>query len=242
MRIIVASPSKTGNVWAKFLLAKVYRLKVLEDVPRIPIHFLKEFVENGRFKDNAIFHQHFRPTEPFFDLVRELDAHLVTTIRHPYDVFVSLYFYIQQFPQLFAPGTQFYPLVGKPIDDEEVFDYLKRGEKGFGRQVNLAVAWVDSGRSIQVRYEDLVADTDAALKQVTDRIAPVSLRRIQRAVQLNRAAKMRKKSNTLTRHIRKATSGDWRNHLTPAHLEAINSVHGSQIERLGYSLHQDPAA
>jgi hypothetical protein len=164
----------------------------------------------------------------------------VTTIRHPYDVFVSLYFYIQRLPHLFQPGTHFFSLIGKAIDDPETIDYLKRGEDGFGMQIALALDWVQSGRSIVVRYEEMMADTPHALRGITDRIRPVSDEKIRRAVKANQASTLRRKSRTLNSHIRSGTSGDWRNHLTAVHLDAINSAHGPQIERLGYRVHDDP--
>ena len=242
MRIIIASPSKTGNIWVKFLLADIYGLKILDEVPGIPTESLKEIVDQGSFVESSIFHQHFRPTRSFFDIMDRLEAHIVTTIRHPYDVFVSLYFYIQRLSHLFPPGTHFYPLVGKPIDDPEIIRYLERGDDGFGMQVALALAWVESRRSILVRYEDLVADTRKTIREITRSIAPVSERAMRRAVEANRADRMRRKGDNLVYHVRKGTSGDWRNHLTTAHLEAINSIHGTQIARLGYDLHDGPTS
>lgn len=242
MRIIVASPAKTGNVWVKLLLAEIYRLKVINDVPRIPLRFLRAFINDGLFEEDSILHQHFRPEPGFFELVGKLDTQLVTTIRHPYDVFVSLYFYVQRLAHKFHEGAPLYPIIGKDLADDAVFQYLEADEDGFGFQVTLALDWVDSGRSIIVRYEDLMADPDQAVKAVTDRIKQVPDRIIRTAIKNNQADRLKKRSLTLSKHIRTGTTGDWRNHLTRQHLEVINTAHGSRIERLGYTLHTDPAA
>ena len=241
MRIIVASPAKTGNIWVKLMLAEIYQLKVINEVPRIPLRFLRAFINEGRFEENAIFHQHFRPTEAFFELIDPIDARLVTTIRHPYDVFVSLYFYVQRLSHLFHEGAPLYPLIGRALDDPAVFEYLEKDEDGFGFQVRLALDWVDCGRSIIVTYEDLLADTYQAVWGMTEQIQPVPARVIRQAVKNNQADRLRKKSLTLNKHIRAGTTGDWRNHLTRQHLELINKTHGPLIQRLGYGLHEDPA-
>lgn len=240
MRIIVASPAKTGNVWIKLLLAQIYNLKVLSQPPKIPVNFLNAFVEAGHFEEDSIFHQHFRPTEAFFAIVEQIDATVVTTIRHPYDVFVSLYYYVQRLPDKFHPQTKLYPLIGKDLDDPAVFNYLEQGEDGFGLEVSIALEWLESHRTNLIRYEDMIADIHKVLTGVTDAIQPVPMDKIEQAVRNNRAEALRKKSRKLNEHIRSATTGDWRNHLTPAHLNAINSAHGTAIERLGYKLHEAP--
>lgn len=241
MRIIVASPAKTGNVWVKLMLAEIYQLMAINEVPRIPLRFLRAFIDEGLFEENSIFHQHFRPTKPFFELMKRVDARLVTTVRHPYDVFVSLYFYVQRLSHLFHEGAPLYPLIGKELGDPAVFEYLEKDEDGFGFQVRLALEWVDCGQSIIVTYEDLMADTYQAMKGVTDRIEPVPEEVVRQAVENNQADRLKKKSLTLNKHIRTGTTGDWRNHLTRAHLEVINASQGALIQRLGYGLHEDPA-
>ncbi len=234
MRIIVASPAKTGNVWIKNLLAKTYDLTILRKVPAITPAALAEHIEKGLFPANSIFHQHFRPVKRFFELADSVGAHLVTTIRHPYDVFISQYYYVQNFSELFVPGSQLHFMIGKPIDHPEIIAYLQRTDRGFGDRILQAVNWLESGRSIVTRYEDLVADTPLELERISAQIKPVHAKKIGKAVDASRADKMRRKNRTLATHIRKGTSGDWRNHLTAAHLEAINSAHGQLIERLGY--------
>lgn len=47
MRIIVAGPPKTGNIWVKHILAEVYGLKNLTPHPRADAGQLKRFVDQG---------------------------------------------------------------------------------------------------------------------------------------------------------------------------------------------------
>ena len=97
MRILIAGPPKTGNVWLKCLLGSIYDLELLKkpEVPLRPdLNLFKEWVEQGGFRDGTIFHQHYRYSDEFCRAVEAVPAHLVTIIRNPYDAFVSGYFTI----------------------------------------------------------------------------------------------------------------------------------------------------
>jgi hypothetical protein len=236
MRIVIASPPKTGNVWVKTLLSKIYGLKVLEDEPRgTPEAFLKK-VERGWFEQNSIFHQHFRPTEDFVDLAKELNCILITTLRNPYDAFVSFYFHIQNNSRQFAEPHPNAKILGKPIDHPDVIRFAGTRKGGFGAQLVWARRWVACECSHIIRYEDLHSDPLAALRKVTDAIQPMTDAEIQHAIDESSAEKMRGLSRSLRRHVRKATVGDWRNHLNNDHLTAFRENYPGIIRKLGYTL------
>lgn len=237
MRLIVAGPAKTGNVWLKSLLADVYDLGLLRDVPGIPLDELRRFLDAGRFPDGTIFHQHFRPCEGLFRVVDEHEIRLITALRHPYDIFVSLFYYVQSFSHLFTPGAQLHVLVGKPIDHPAVLEFLARSEGGFGLQISLAQRWLQNAEhTVLTRYEALADDAPAELARITRELSPVSSSKLRNAVERCRADRMRRRSPTLSRHIRNGAAGDWRNHLSDRHLEVLNLHYGSQIQALGYPL------
>ena len=98
MRIVVASPPKSGNHWIKCLLAEIYDLAVIEGErkERITAESLPAWVAQGNFPDSSIIHIHNRCTTPLCDAIDAVPAHLVTIVRDPYDVFVSLYHWTQQ--------------------------------------------------------------------------------------------------------------------------------------------------
>jgi hypothetical protein len=240
MRIILAGPPKTGNVWVENILARVYGLHPQVPVP--PYHFwgardvvdLQRLVDDGGFADGAIFHQHYWPTEAFLALAAEIPCHLVSVVRHPYDTFVSLYFYIQNFTDAFrAVGASDVQIIGKPIDHPDVLDFLATGFRIHLLQAN---AWVQSGRSRVVRYEELHRDPVTAIRRLADGIQPVPGDRITDALVASDASRMRQQSVWLARHIRQGAVGDWRNHLSAPHLEIFRTVLADLVVALGYAV------
>jgi hypothetical protein len=95
---------------------------------------------------------------------------------------------------------------------------------------------MECGRSLIVRYEDLKADPVAALTRLTGELGAVEATQIEAAVEKCSADQMRQKSAGMAKHVRTATTGDWQNHLTEAHLTIFRERYGELIERLGYAV------
>ncbi len=241
MRIILAGPPKTGNVWVENILATVYELKTIENPPsydfweKRDVNLLREFVQRGQFADNSIFHQHYWPTDQFLLLAATIPCHLITVIRDPYDTFVSLYHYIQNFADSFRavndPGVM---VIGKPISHPSVLEFLRSSYKVHLQQAN---SWVQDGRSVVVRYEDLHHDAVATVRRVTQRLLSVSDEKIIQALSESTASKMRRRSHWMSLHVRSAKEGDWRHELGSEHLEIFRSHFAELVRGLGYSLH-----
>lgn len=236
MRIVVAAAPKTGNVWLKNILASIYGLTILgpKFVPeRATLSDFQEWVERGSFPDGAIFHQHYDYSDALADAIAATPAHLVTIVRDPYDMFVSMYFTFQSYAD--APPRK--PrdrdaLIGKVLDDPAIMAFLA---DSFPGNLLKAKGWLQSGRAIVARYEDLHRDPIAELTRMTDQIAPVAVGRIEQAVVACSAENMRTDRRT-AKHVRTATVGDWRNHLTEAHLAIFRERHADLIHALGYEV------
>jgi hypothetical protein len=87
-------------------------------------HRFKAWVEEGRFDDNHIFHQHCRYTPFLADVIEAVPARLVTIVRDPYDAFVSMYYWLQTRAAADASKGKVRPtqrerdqMIGKPLDD-----------------------------------------------------------------------------------------------------------------------------
>jgi hypothetical protein len=235
MRILVAGPPKTGNIWVTCLLGSIYKLTTLHGPPGTDALF-RDAVQNDWFQDNSIFHQHFPPSALFLETTAALDCHLATIIRNPYDTFVSLYFFVQNFPKQFSkPENPLSRIYGRPLDDPEILGFLRDTQGGFGVHLVSALGWMQSGRSTMLRYEDLKADPIRTLAEVTSNIQPVQETVLQEAVDNCSIDKMRQMTRSYKKHIRKGKVGDWRNHLGDSHLDAIKS-HAHRIKALGYEV------
>ncbi|MDQ3696171.1 MAG: sulfotransferase [Chloroflexota bacterium] len=238
MRIVIAGPPKSGNVWLKCLLASTYGIRVLGPgavPPRPELPLLLEWLNGNGFPDGSIFHQHFDYSHELADQFAAVPAHLITIVRDPYDAFVSSYYALQTRVDTGQRGGRKIDLLfGKPLDSPEVYHYLRAG----GSRRNLVVArdWIQSGRSHVVRYEQLHADPAAALKRLTDDILPVPETRLGLAIDAWSADNMRKMGGDLARHVRTATVGESREKLTGHHLAIFRELHAGLIQEMGYQV------
>jgi hypothetical protein len=242
MRIVISSPPKMGNKWIKCLLSRVYDLQwvIGEDSPDTNIERFELFVSEGRFPDNTIFHQHCKYKPKICDVIDEIPAHLVTIVRDPYDAFVSMYHWIQtrtdydrERGRVRKKERPRDAMVGKPIDDPLILEYLA---DGYGQQIQRAHEWVHSGRAIVVRYEDLHRDPVEALTRVTYQIEPVDTARIEKAVEACSVDNMRKMSKRMSQHVRTAKVGDSRDKLGEPHLKIFREKYSDLLTSLGYEV------
>jgi hypothetical protein len=242
MRIVISSPPKMGNKWIKCLLSRAYDLKWIigEESPDTNIEEFDRFVEEGRFPDNTIFHQHCKYKPKLVDTIEEIPAHLVTIVRDPYDAFVSMYHWIQtrtdydkQRGRVRRKQRPRDAMVGKPIDDPVILDYLA---DGYGDQIRRGQEWVHSGRAIVVRYEDLHRDTLGELRRVTDLIEPVDTARLEQAVEACSVENMRKMSKRMSQHVRSAKVGESKSTLSEPHLKIFREKYGDLVTSLGYEV------
>jgi hypothetical protein len=242
MRIVISSPPKMGNKWIKCLLSRTYDLKWIigEESPDTNIEEFSRFVKEGRFPENTIFHQHCRYKPKLCDIIDETPAHLVTIVRDPYDAFVSMYHWIQtrtdydkqrgRVRRKLRPRDA---MVGKPIDAPEILAYLA---DGYGDQMRRGHEWINSGRAIVVRYEDLHRDTIAELKRVTDQIEPVDAARLEQAIEACSVENMRKMSKRMSQHVRSAQVGESKSTLSEPHLRIFREKYGDLVTSLGYEV------
>jgi hypothetical protein len=210
-----------------------------DEIPeRANLASFRDWVARDGFRDGSVFHQHYAYSPELADLAAAIPAHLATIVRNPYDQFVSFFFFVQtQADNAGRPATgktrTADAMIGKPIDDPVALEYL---ERGFGADLRKGVAWVQSGRSVVVRYEALHEDPTTELVRATNRIAPVDPGRITAAIRDCEAQNLLRARKGLRKRIRTATVGDWRNHLSEPHLALFREHHGELIRLLGYEV------
>ena len=238
MRIVIAGPPKTGNMWLKCLLGRAYGLRWLRafETPESPdFPSLRTWLAAGRFPDGTIFHQHYDFSAELADALDAVPARLVTIVRDPYDAFVSTYYTLQQHAaENNQKGRKFTELMGKPLDDPAVVEFLRRG--GYWNNLQKARDWSSSGRAVVLRYEDLSRDPLTALRRATAQIAPLDEDRLQIAIDYCRADRMRQRTKGGSKHVRQATVGDSVRQLSSEHFDAFREAYADLITELGYQV------
>lgn len=237
MRIVIAGPPKSGNVWLKCLLAAAYGLEKVgpREAPAPTPEAFAAWVGRGRFRDGVVFHRHFDYSPALADAVAAVPARLATILRDPYDAFVSLYFNLQHHaedPRRLTGGRHL--LIGRPLDHPDVLAYLR--QDGFRGHLEKANAWARSGRSAVVRYEDLHRDPVPTLARLAAALGPIDHGAIAPAVAACTAENMRHRRRGRGRHVRAAVVGDSRHRLGPAHLALFRDRYGDLIRGLGYEV------
>jgi hypothetical protein len=107
---------------------------------------------------------------------------------------------------------------------------------GFRNNMRRAKEWMESGRTLVVRYERLHSDPIAELRSVTDKIQPVPDERIAAALEACSAENMRKLGGGKSKHVRTAKVGDSREKLNEEHLAVFRERYGDMIRALGYEV------
>jgi hypothetical protein len=236
VRIVIAGPPKTGNMWLKCLLGRAYGLRWLrgfETPERADLQALESWLAANRFPDGTIFHQHYDYAPEVADALDAVPAHLVTIVRDPYDAFVSTYYTLQQHSsENNQKGRKFTELMGKPLNDPVVIEFLRQG--GYRNNLEKARAWANSGRAVVLRYESLIQDPLAELRRATELIAPIDVESLETAIDYCRADRMRERTKGGSKHVRTATVGDSERQLTADHFEAFREAYAEIIAELGY--------
>lgn len=248
MRIVIASPPRSGNHWLRCLLARTYGLRELNGRKKAVIRpELWRHAADNRFPDGSIIHVHHRCLPRHCDAIEAVPAHIATILRDPYDTFVSFYHWVQtrdahvrnmRMQQAGEANAAVEPdedddrakaaMVGKPIDHPDVLAFLA---EAYGRMIGRGVGWLESGRSQIVRYEDLHADPGAALADLTDRIQAVEPEAIAAATSGCGIEAMR---GLMPHTVRTGRVGDARQELGEGHLRIFRERHADLVCRLGY--------
>ena len=244
-RILIAATEKTGNTWLKYLLAHIYELPT----PYISQDFSE--AEADSLGNRWVTHQHFLPERPLLDWAAKTHVHLVTMIRHPADILVSLYHYCCNYADHYKedPGISLALAADAPARQEtaglphHVVDgeLLRILQERIMCDLNISISWIRSGRSSVVRYEDLRVEPLQTLSTLAESIAPVSSDRVEKAIEACDIKILRDNYAIDSRFFRRALIGEWRSALPAEVLRrfAEEEPFRSQLSFLGYEVKVD---
>lgn len=223
-------------MWLKCLLGRAYGLRWLRpfETPERPDYAaLESWLSTGRFPDGSIFHQHYDYSPEVANALQSAPARIVTIVRDPYDAFVSTYYTMQLHAESQnQKGRKFTELMGKPLDDPAVIEFLRQG--GYRNNLEKARDWASCGKAVVLRYEELIRDPLATLRQAADQLGPVTDERWHVAIDYCTADRMRERTKGGKSHVRSATVGDSRRQLSDEHFAAFRDAYGDVITELGY--------
>lgn len=227
IRILILSTPKTGNVWLRTLLHYAYDAIPIID---FPADWSQEF-ENS-LPPSFIGHQHYIPSTMLNGWIKQNDVITLTTVRHPGDVFLSLFNFVKwnegvsdaTIDQMNGDGHN--PGAGSS-------EYIKRG---FQRILSISIAWARMN-SYVIKYENLCENPLLQLIEITNKIRPVKYNRALGAVLLGQPQLM-KKNIIDARHLNSHRSGNWINGLNDSIKNVLKNTAAYKrlSEDYGYSL------
>jgi hypothetical protein len=191
---VIVSFGKSGRTWVRVMLSRFYQVKhglsarhligfdnLHRKNPAIPKLF---FTHDNYIKD----YTGNRDTKADF-----YDKKVVLLVRDPFDTAVSQFF---QWKYRMRPGKKALNQYPQHGSDTSVFDFVMDAEAGLPKIIAYLNLWASESSKIKnlliVRYEDLRADTAAALERIVNFIGtPGSEAEIREAVNFASVENMR---------------------------------------------------
>jgi len=210
LSVVIASTPRSGNTWLRLLLAEALAFD------QLALHHPAE-LSGGVLPQDAVVQMHWPPEPEFVAVIDTPDAVVLTLLRHPLDILVS----ILQFAQ-FSPLTSLWlqgdggdeeSLAGAEPNDVAVVDYA-RSER-FRRLLAISHEWKHGG--ITIRYEELVRDPVGSLEGILSKMG-ADTDRVEDAAANNTFTRLHDIDPT---HHPRGTPGGWRRLLTAATAEKV---------------------
>jgi len=233
-RFFIACTPRTGNTWVRKLLAG--NLDLVEH----PIHTLDE-VDWNALEPRCVVAIHIYPAPELLASLAQRGFAIMTTVRHPMDVLISILAYTQYQRKtkrwVAGAGGDESSLFGATPLDRAFLDYAtsERAAVLFG----VSVAWLPYANAV-VRYESLVADPPGYLEELFRALGVSPAHPVQDVVAQNTIERLKTIHTDNSHHFWRGELGIWRR-LVPGDIaQAIADRHREVFERLGYACDSDP--
>jgi hypothetical protein len=215
LKVLILSCPKTGNTWLRWLIHYAYGLPIAE----LPRYWNR--AQADQLPASFVSHEHLWPNEDLVDWIRENDAVVLSTIRHPGDTLLS-YFHFAKWQDLSADK---FAAKLQEDGDRPGKRALEFARYSFAQAYAVSLAWARLGACV-VRYEDMIVDPVAQLRRIAPLIGTGEERRLAAAALLCKPERM----TTLVdpRHIRKARMHGWKKDL---HLDIVDAMRGMEPYR-----------
>ena len=233
LKIIVASTPKTGNTWVRSLLSTMYSL------PTVQLDEVFDPKQADAYGPCWVAQQHFLPAPALVEWVKEKQAIIVTTMRHPGDTLLSLHSYIRRTAN--DPAT-YKGLVRVMTLDRQPFgpNFEEYVQDNFCYYLNISIAWLRQG-CIPVRYEDMWRDPETTLQHLTERIGITDPSRIGRVIEMCDIDVLRNITRGGSMFFGQGQINQWQHKLPPNIIEILKhrDPYPAQFKALGYTMDPD---
>jgi hypothetical protein len=177
-------------------------------------------------------------------VLRDLGMRTIMIFRDPRDLVVSSAFYLRSLKRHSLHDV----FAGFDTMDEAIraaivgLDGANGGPQhpSIGERLAVYTPWLDTPDALVVRFEDLVGERGGGSRDAQLKTVAAVAEHIERPLDEARLAEVCDRvfaPSSAT--FRKGQIGDWRNHLTPEHIELFRATAGEHLIRLGYE--SDPA-
>ncbi len=228
LRILILSTPKTGNTWLLNLLSAIY------DLPKVGLVYPFDRDQAVCLGDRWIAFHHMVPEPALLSWIDESKPHVLTTIRHPGDVLISLYHHLHSFESAVPDLPTLTKMLSEPFERRDIDPYAYHTFYG---ELECSLAWMRLEMGSVVRYEDLRRAPRNTLKRLTDRVEPVADDRIEQSIARCDLKLMRSLAGKHKAFFRVGAVGEWRETLSPEILAILASPpYAQQLKELGYTL------
>jgi sulfotransferase family protein len=239
--IVVVSPHKVGSTWIyKILREMTFFYDIFPPINvfneyrkvRIPLDELIPYFDTLQKGKGYLFKSHSHPPKVCPDYVK-----LITVIRDPRDVFVSMANYVGNLPtELGGWGNEF---AKKPIQ-KQLFELINNSDFMY----DLFYSWVNYDNCLLLKYEDLKSDIGKSTNEIIDYCRlNVKQSTVKKSIELNDFSRITGRKSGIenkSSFYRKGIVGDWKNHFNEELLDKLYSNQDKRwkklISDLGYDL------
>jgi hypothetical protein len=236
LRLAILSTPRSGNTWVRESLAALY------DLEQISGH-LPNQIDWENLPRRCVIQIHWYPWPKFLARLERLRIRPVALARHPLDILLSwlnyaYYVHLEGYCQGSGVCTEC-AIVGALPTSETFLDYA-RGEPG-RLLLCYTPAWWDRPGVLRARYEELVAEPEAAFGSLVGQVDEPPRRSIAEVVESTSIRRLKPSQEVWQYHYWQGQPGLWRAMLPAAEARAIAAANPEPFEALGYACDPDEA-
>lgn len=224
---------KAGSQWVRKLLKDAVPDRVIE-VRENMSHITDEPIRSGGVYTPTYLHREY-----FAETVGLHENHRrFVVIRDLRDTLVSWYFSLLRSPNAFAENMR---KVLEPMSKDQALLHLV-DEPAFAANATIQSTWL-RGDDPVFRYEDLLANELDGFRRIFEHcefaLSDAERDAIVEQHNFTRRSGRKPGEEDLSKHLRKAVAGDWKNHFSPELTAAFNSRFGQVLIDTGYESSMD---